>query len=125
MVSTDVVDKEANIIVEGSAHGGLRVLNGEALLLPTFLVEQTRKASTAPDSTCALGFEDEDFDGVVMAVVLGLSKVSLIGEDGREEEKKLVKLLDRRIGTKVFGLLDGESTPLTVVGGASIISKVG
>jgi hypothetical protein len=45
------------------------------------------------------------------ALDVGGSNESLTGEDGRDEEKKLVKLFDLRRGTKVFGLLDGDSTP--------------
>lgn len=46
-----------------------------------------------------------------MAFALLCSKLSLTGDEGRDEEKKLVKLLDRRKGIKVLGLLEGERTP--------------
>lgn len=40
------------------------------------------------------------------------SRLSLTGEEGREKENKLVKLLDLRKGTKVLGLLEGERRPV-------------
>lgn len=69
-----------------------------------------RKASTGSGAVSSQAAEEEALAEEVIVLEGLWSKFSLIGEEGGEEEKKLVKLFERRMGTKVLGLLDGERT---------------